>query len=463
MAVSKEIAAYVDEVWPSVKQDIAALVAVESVEDLATAGPGKPWGDGPREAMDVALSIAQRMGLETRDLDGCIAYAQIPGASNEVLATIAHVDVVPAGTDWDTDPFTLTEREGYLLGRGVIDDKGPFVLTLWMAEYFRRRGEQLPRTLRCIIGANEETQMKDVAAYLEAEGQPWFLFTPDAEFPVGVGEKGQVIATFFTGAIAGGPLVSIDAGTVPNAIPAKATAVVRATEDELPAAPGITARTLPDGLVELVAEGTGGHASLPDGTVNAITVLIDYIAENGLYDPVEQKGYIEFMKALEDFTDGSGMGLATSDDKFGPLTMVGGVARTVDGRFTQTIDIRFPGSVTGEHLHAELFRFAEEHGLRMARPILNESFYVDPTSPQIKALLAAYSDVTGKKARAFTMGGGTYARHFANAASFGPEDNDTKNPEWVGSMHGPNEGVKEEALKEAMEVYIDAVDRLMKL
>lgn len=40
MAVSKEISEFVDEVWPSVKKDIAALVAVDSVEDLAAAAPG---------------------------------------------------------------------------------------------------------------------------------------------------------------------------------------------------------------------------------------------------------------------------------------------------------------------------------------------------------------------------------------------------------------------------------------
>ena len=37
MAVSKEISEFVDEVWPSVKKDIAALVAVDSVEEIGRA------------------------------------------------------------------------------------------------------------------------------------------------------------------------------------------------------------------------------------------------------------------------------------------------------------------------------------------------------------------------------------------------------------------------------------------
>lgn len=463
MAVSKEISEFVDEVWPSVKKDIAALVAVDSVEDLAAAAPGAPWGPGPRAAMDEALDQARRHGLETCDIDGRIAYADLPGTGDGVLATIAHVDVVPAGPGWDSNPFELRERDGYLVGRGVVDDKGPFVLTLWAAEYFRRVGRPLPRTLRCIVGANEETGMKDVAAYLEREGEPWFLFTPDAEFCVGCGEKGHLTATFFSGPVAGAPLVSVSGGTVANAVPGTATAVVGASAASLPVADGIEVRDLGNGLAEVTATGVGGHASLPDGTVNAIGVLIGYIADNGLYDERTQGGYVSFMEGLLASTDGSSVGLDSADDKFGPLTMVGGVARTVDGRFTQTVDIRFPTSTTSEHLHAVLFRFAEEHGMRMSGPHVMEPSFIEPDSPQVRALLDAYEGVTGREGDAFTMGGGTYARHFANAVSFGPEGDDPDKPEWAGSMHGPNEAVSEESLREALAVYVQAIENLMAL
>ena len=39
-----------------------------------------------------------------------------------------HYDVIPAPTGgWDSDPFTLTGKNGYLYGRGVTDDKGPII------------------------------------------------------------------------------------------------------------------------------------------------------------------------------------------------------------------------------------------------------------------------------------------------------------------------------------------------
>lgn len=39
-----------------------------------------------------------------------------------------HYDVISAPPDgWDTDPFTVTGRNGYLYGRGVTDNKGPIM------------------------------------------------------------------------------------------------------------------------------------------------------------------------------------------------------------------------------------------------------------------------------------------------------------------------------------------------
>ena len=68
-------------------------------------------------------------------------------------------------------------------------------------------------------------------------------------------------------------------------------------------------------------------------------------------------------------------------------------------------------------------------------------FLLDPQGPAIQALLASYNQATGEDAEPFTMGGGTYAREFSRAASFGPEKPWEQAPEWVGGMHGPDEGV----------------------
>ena len=49
-------------------------------------------------------------------------------------------------------------------------------------------------------------------------------------------------------------------------------------------------------------------------------------------------------------------------------------------------------------------------------------------SPAIQTLINTYNDVTGEGKKPFTMGGGTYARHFPYAVSFGPEHTDIADP-----------------------------------
>ena len=78
----------------------------------------------------------------------------------------------------------------------------------------------------------------------------------------------------------------------------------------------------------------------------------------------------------------------------------------------------------------------------------------------IRACIDTYNEVTGENATPFTMGGGTYARHFPYAVSFGPEHEDVKLPEFGGPMHGANEAAPIDKLLEAVKIYILALLRL---
>jgi len=75
----------------------------------------------------------------------------------------------------------------------------------------------------------------------------------------------------------------------------------------------------------------------------------------------------------------------------------------------------------------------------------------------------AWRETTQKEGEPFVMGGGTYARKFSCAASFGPEMPWIEMPEWAGGMHGPDETVPEELLKKAFKIYALTIARLMEL
>lgn len=462
-----EVDAFVDEVWEDVVEDIRSLVRIESVENLDAAEPGKPWGPAAFEALEQGLAIAQRLGLDAHNCEGYLGYADLPGVSDRQIATIAHTDIVPLGEGWTVDPLDVTRKDGYLLGRGVLDDKGPFVLSLYAAKFFvdqvARTGKRFPYTIRCIVGNNEETRMGDVDWYLAHYDAPAFCFSPDADFPLICGEKGILHGSLTSAPLAGRTIIELQGGTVANAIPGKASAVVRAELADLPEQEGIELQDSGDCTVTVTARGKGGHASLPEGTVNAIGVLSSYLLDNlALYD--DEVTQLSMMERICTQYDGEPLGIASVDDKFGPLTCIGGTIRTTDdGRFVQTTDTRFPTSITGAQVIAGLKKVAEDHGATFELLQVKEPFYIDPSSPVIEALLRTYGEYSGQEARAFVIGGGTYARKFPCACAFGPHDPSIVDPEWVGMEHGPDEGVSEECLRRALKIYIVSIARLMEL
>lgn len=459
-----EALAYADEVWDRYLADLAELVAVPSVVDTGDARDGAPWGRACREALDRALGIAERLGLATCDGDGYLGWAELPRAESggRHVAAIAHVDVVPAGSGWDTDPFALARRQGYLLGRGVLDDKGAAVAMLYAAAFFARLGERRGVGLRCLLGASEEAGMQDVRWYRAHHEQPLFCFTPDAAFPVCCGEKGGVNARFACEADADGAIVSLSGGTARNAVPDAAEAVLRTDAAGLPTGAGVTVEAAGPGLARVRARGAGGHAAMPGGTVNAVGVLVDYLLGAGV-GTSRERSFLELEQSLLRCTDGSGLGIDAADDLFDPLTCVGTVLSTDGGRFVQQLDIRFPKSTTAGAIGAALASAAARRGCTAEVTHARDPYFVDPEAPEVQVLLGAYAEVTDREARPFTIGGGTYAHHFDRAVSFGPLDPADEPPAWVGPEHGANEGVSEAALKRALAVYVLAFDRLLTL
>ena len=465
-ALRKEVDAYVDEVWPDVLADMNALISINSVADPKKAEDGAPYGPEAHKALTCALGIAEKLGLEPHDFKGYIGYGELKGASDKQVATIAHVDVVPVGTGWNFEPLQLTQKDGYLLGRGVLDDKGPAILSLYAAHYFVRRvkqtGAPLPYTLRAMLGSDEELGMSDIKHYLAENEAPAFAFTPDANFPVGCGEKGHFGCTFSSPKFKDGTVVKFEGGTVSNAIPGLASVKIRANAADLPAAEGIDVKPAGEGLATLTAHGKGGHASLPAGTKNAIGMLVEYLREHDLLTD-QEKPFFELLHAIHGSTDGSTLGIAATDDVFDPLTCIGGTISTRCGVISQTIDSRYPKSITGEEITERVTSLAKEFGGKVKDAKFTVPFLTDPKSAPVQALADVYTEVTGRPGTPFTMGGGTYARNFPKAVSFGPEDAAVANPDWVGIMHGPDEGVNEELMKTSLKIYILALDRLMGL
>lgn len=459
--------AYIDEVWEDVVADIAELVSHPSVADSAKGSEGAPFGPEVRGALDCGLAIARCLGYETGEDAGYLGWGDIPGEQATQVATIAHVDVVPAGPGWATDPFQVERREGWLLGRGVSDDKGPAVLSLYAGAFFPHEGITPRYTFRALLGCDEEVGMTDVHHYLAGHAAPAFLFTPDASFPVCNAEKGCFNARFSSAPIEGGVIRSWTAAEVSNAIPGESIVELAVDADALavPAelADRLTVEAVRPGVARITAHGVGGHASTPEGTVNALKLVVSFLRANSdLLSPAECD-FVGLLAVLSADAYGEASGVATASEAFGPLTSNAGKIVMHEGVITLSLDIRYPDSTTSEELEQRLGALAAEHGASFEVASVKPPFSVSADHPAVQALLDVYREVTGEEAEPFSMGGGTYARNFPCAVSFGPEGDASGFPEWVGPMHGANEGTNEAELRRALKIYILALVRLMEL
>ena len=457
-ALNQKIDAFIAANKEQILEDIAALVAINSVEGTPT--EEAPFGEGPRAALDKTLELAAGIGLATRNCENYIGYAELAGADPEkYLATICHVDVVPVGNGWSQEPFKMQIRDGWMIGRGVADDKGPMVATLYALKFLKEEGVSLRYPIRAMVGDNEETHMNDVEYYLKNYPAPVFCFTPDAEFPVCNGEKGHFGAELVS-PVCNGEIKEFEGGVANNAVPDRASALVETDITKLKNAPNITLEPEGNG-VRIRGWGKSGHAAMPEGTVNAISLIVNCLLKSGVCTPQEE-AYLNVLHTLHADTDGSALGIAADDGLFDPLTIIGGTIEMADGVIRQSFDCRYPTNTDPEKMTAAIRKVCG--GAATLENISSRvPFYIDADSPAIQTLINTYNDVTGEGKKPFTMGGGTYARHFPYAVSFGPEHTDIEIPSFAGPMHGANEGTPFEKLVEALKIYILALLRLQEI
>ncbi len=439
-------------------KDITELVEIKSVQEAPL--PDAPFGKGPKDALLKALEMAESMGLKPVNCENYLGYAELRGESEEYLASIGHLDVVPEGNGWKADPFIVRNIEGWLIARGVSDNKGACVLSLYMLKFFKENYDSIPYSLRAILGCNEESGMLDVKHYVNTQKAPMFCFTPDAAFPVCIGEKGISSFNLISPEIKNTNVISFDAGSASNVIPDRAKLVIK-SDKELLETDDIKIEKQED-IYTLTAFGIGGHAAMPSGTKNAIGLIIDYAFSNDLFSK-EETPYMHLLAKLHCSTDGKGLEIDADDGLFDPLTCIGGMINFTDHKYSQNINIRYPTNTSFEKIHEILSSKFEAIGgtVPMSRGVA--PFYIKPDSPVIKTLVETCNEVTGEDEKPYVIGGGTYARSFPFAVAFGIDFKNEVKPSFVGEVHGAEEGHSIKSLKKALEIMIISMDKLLKL
>lgn len=422
------------------EQMIKALHGLVSINSVSGAGPKEaPYGEGPAKALDYVLELCDSFGFRTKNCDGQVGYAEI-GQGDELIGILGHLDVVPAGGGWDFEPFACTRDNGRLYGRGVTDDKGPVIATLFAMKALLDSGVPLAKRIRFIFGLAEEVgDWPDMEYYKRTEELPAYGFTPDANFPAIYGEKGIARFNLSMSPEKAG-VVEITGGEAANMVADRCAATLRAKTG---------------GTVLLEATGRSAHGSLPWDGENAISKLMAEIAARNDLEPCP---LAEWYNALIGFDlYGQRAGCAMEDAESGPLTLNVGMARTTAEAVTLSIDIRYPVTKTLEEVRRGLAAALAPYGVALETDSSMKPVYMDKNGPVLQKLLAAYRAVTGDEtSQPEVIGGGTYARAMDNIVAFGP-----MLPGREGTEHQKNEYILEEDFVLLEKIYHRALLNLL--
>ncbi|MDL2225770.1 Sapep family Mn(2+)-dependent dipeptidase [Eubacteriales bacterium OttesenSCG-928-M02] len=436
----------VEQAFPQYLQDLTTLVSANSKNMPPV--EGAPFGAGVQQALSGAIAIAKRMGFSTfLEPSGYYGYAEV-GEGKEMLGVLGHLDVVPADDveNWNTPPFTLTEKDGLIYGRGVADDKGPMLASLYAMKLLLDAGIQLNKRVRFIFCTDEESLWRGVKKYMEQEEHPTFGFTPDADFPLLFAEKGLVEYTLTAHEK---DSVILSGGTALNAVAASAQTPYDAKIEEALKALGYEYAVEGD---KLVVKGRAVHAMDADKGTNAIVRLCQALVKAGVGGTMARFITEMCAHAFAEPIFGD-----ISDTFSGRLTCNLGLADFKPGTQTLGIDIRFPVSFQKEQIAALLEKAAAKYDIAVEEFDYLHPLHIDINTPLVQSLLKAYRDVTGDtETQPISTGGATFARSMDNIVAFGAQM-----PGVPTSEHEANESAVVADLKLSMQIYMRAFELLL--
>ncbi len=226
----------------------------------------QPFFDDSRSTLDALVAVDTSHGHETDALrpiaDRLRASLPVelvestPGRGNLVarykgtgakrpLLLIAHVDVVPVeGQPWTVPPFQITEKDGFLYGRGVNDDKGMAAVIVALADEMARTKPKLSRDVIFALTAGEETGGASGAQWL-AQNRKDLI---DAELALNEGGSARLDDD-------GSRVVEVDLGAAEKTFQS----------------------------YRLVVHGKGGHSSIPPTDSDPVLTLSRALVKVGEY------------------------------------------------------------------------------------------------------------------------------------------------------------------------------------
>lgn len=427
-----------------------------------------PFGSGIKSGLECILDICKSYGFNTTSLDNYIGYAEYKNEDSEdYVGVLGHIDVVPVGDGWDTDPFSPVIKEGKLYARGAVDDKGPLFASLYALKLLKDSDIKLSKNVRIIFGTNEESGTEDIDYYLEREKPPVLCFTPDAYFPIVTSEKG--ILTFeLTHKVSPSEkykLEYIKGGKKSNIVPDICEVKISFKDksflnnfnnEDLNNVYNIETLENEDSIL-IKSFGKSAHASTPEEGDNAVCKMMEY-----LYKVLNFND--DFTVFLKDFNDligrgynGENLEINFEDEESGKLTMNLGIVNGDFEEIRMRFNVRYPVTIDFKEIVKKVEEKVDLSTLNFIMGNHNYPLHFPKDHNLIKSLKKAYEETFKKEAKLLASGGGTYAKLMPNTVAFGPLNEG--DPDLA---HQKNEYIEINQLKECVEAYARAIYELAK-
>lgn len=284
---------------------------------------------------------------------------------NKRLFIASHMDIVPPGDGWETDPFNMQIKNGIAYGRGVLDNKGPLVSSIIAIEILKNvlKEDEIEGDFQVAFLSDEEAhEEKDYGiGYLLEEKliNPTYAIIPDIGgnmLEIDIAEKGRVVA-------------------------------------------------------RVIAKGKQAHGSTPERGDNAINRMA------------------RFLSRLEKHELDHGEDLILGGPTVNVGEIKGGSAPNIVPSVCEAIlDIRLVKDMTPEKIIGELLGLIPEERDKI-EVIIKGGTYPHSISPEnelVQSIIENSKKYFNKAPKPFGSGGGTYAKKLnmcgITAVGFGPGD-----------------------------------------
>ncbi len=327
-------------------------------------------GDGELKKAEYLQELIEGMGFQVERIDSedervpsgvrPNIIVRYPGRSNRNLWIVSHMDVVPPGTGWTTDPFRPVVKEGRIYGRGTEDDGQGIISSIYALKALSDLEIRPELNVNLALVSDEETGNKHGIIHLISEG----IFSSD------------------------------DLALVPDGGNSEGTMIEIAEKGIL--------------WLKITVKGKQTHASTPDKGINAnrvamkLLLAIDDIlhskfsAEDDLFDPprstfepTEREPNVENINTIP------GIDVTYLDCRVLPKYGLDEVVSTV----------------------REVTKAYEQYGVEIEAEVVgrNDPSFTDPKSEIVKRIREAVKQLRGKEAKPMGIGGGTCAAHLRKA------------------------------------------------